>query len=84
MTYHYFLWMQEFHITVKPGDIVVVGTYRLFNNLFEAQIEETTRRGFDQGLSLEDVAWTKKQQECNLFFLIFQNPRFFNIDSCFI
>lgn len=49
--------MQIFPVDVKSGDMLIVGTDGLFDNMFERQIRDTARLGAEVGLNPEQVAW---------------------------
>ncbi|KAA8528218.1 hypothetical protein F0562_035531 [Nyssa sinensis] len=49
---------QVFKIAVKPGDVVVVGTDGLFDNMFANHIEEIAKLVIQKGAGPEQVAWT--------------------------
>lgn len=53
-----FLHMQIFTVDVESGDMLIVGTDGLFDNMFEGQIRDIARMGAEVGLDPEQVAWT--------------------------
>ncbi|KAE8055120.1 hypothetical protein FH972_011981 [Carpinus fangiana] len=46
-----------FPVDVKAGDMLIVGTDGLFDNMFERQIRDIARLGAEVGLYPEQVAW---------------------------
>ncbi|KAA8545648.1 hypothetical protein F0562_020901 [Nyssa sinensis] len=48
---------QVFKVAVRPGDVIVVGTDGLFDNMFDHQIEDVVKMGIDEGIEPQKIAW---------------------------
>ena len=51
-----FVYTQQFKVDVEAGDILIVGTDGLFDNMFENQIKDVAEKSTEEGIDPAQVA----------------------------